>query len=179
MRIENKTKYKTQCLRELFSACCRMADTNVKAKELYVHVSRANTRVSGVAFLGASVIWIKIPRKELLDSGDGKKLERIVAWVFIHELLHCDGIDHHDMNKDWYPCGWRKARKLKWADKYLLVEEVPELTPLKSCKQKLEHARKMVDRHKIRRDREETLIKKWKRKVRYYERRLDLLETKA
>lgn len=175
MRIRNNTDYRTSDLRKLFTACCKIASVKVVVKRLGVTVDYSRTLINGESFIGAGAIWMQIPKN--VAPKDCKKFVRLLAWAFIHELYHCGGYDHYSMrDTDWskkYIEEHPDAKCVSWADKYEMRKK-----PSKEeyYKKQLERAKKMLDRHAERGKKEKKLIANWKRKVRYYERRVEQSE---
>ena len=175
MQIHNNTEYRTSDLRKIFTACCKMADVKVVAKRLSVTVDCSRTIITGESFIGANVVWMHIPKN--VTPKECKKLVRLLVWTFIHELYHCGGYDHYSMrNMVWaqkYIQKHPEADCVSWADKFELRKKISKE---EYYKERFDHAGKMVERHIARSEKEKKLIANWKRKFRYYERRVEKSE---
>lgn len=119
MKITNQSGYKTQDLRKLFIACYKMIDVSFGSREIQVVVESSQTKVNGQVFLSTPDIWIQIPPPNMVAKEDAL-LIRTVAWVFIHELMHCEGLEHKNMGDWWHPYRKEKLRHVSWADGFRL-----------------------------------------------------------
>lgn len=89
IEIVNKTKHSTKSLRAIFTLVhADFLKLHAHPKRLRVYVGRARHHVHGFAYLNSGAIDLFLPSKPDLQT---------VAWVFYHELLHCDGLEHKDM----------------------------------------------------------------------------------
>jgi len=204
VKLINKTVYRTADLKALFYEAARhspvIMDSGVK--ELIVKVSYARNShggISGRAYVGK--VWhhhnlcyfmcIMMPATIKIAGDTGHrgvrepfkwtpKEMRKLAWVFIHELMHCAGKEHKDMRGGYFnkwddPAKWGDPDRndLSWADAFEVRREEPK--PGKSAEkrnaEKLAHAAAMLKKHESDLKRKQNLVKKWKRKVKYYENR--------
>jgi len=178
MKIKNKTAYDTRRLRAVLIACAREVwkregSHYIKPKNLHVdvHYHRGASWVGGYAWYNSSSIVLKLPRPtRLYRYKEPLAFERNVADVFIHELGHCLGIKghrngrhdtHEHLYQDWIaaavfePIGLAEVRQ----------KPKPDLRT-----QRYEHAKRTAEKHQRNLNRTKTLLKKWQRRVRYYER---------
>ena len=156
MKILNKTNYDTQFLRSLFIKCEKHEGTGGKGREVEVLNSRSKY-VHGKAWLRSRFITIYLPKNAKAHS---------VAKVYIHEIGHNLGLHHKDMTNisniemDWLfdtplPPKIIKAKKPK-----------PNIVEVRA-----KHAQKKLDEWKKKLARAKTLVKKYQRKVKYYEKK--------
>ena len=185
MKIINQTAYDTRGLRDVFIACAREVwrrekDRNTKPKNLRVTVKyhRGASWIGGYAWHNASSVVLKLPRPERLQRfTEPLAFERKIADVFIHELGHCIGIrghrngDKHDTHEHLYQ-DWIKEAI---GEGFKVAVAVPKPKPDRKTIQakRYEHAQKMLAKHQRNLNRTKTILKKWQRRVRYYERTLN------
>ena len=101
-----------------------------------------------------------------------------LAMVIAHELAHLDGIRHREMNQSYRELTNRGnwSEKFSWADDLPLEPKTPPRSkvkpePLTIASQQLLHAQSKVKEWKRKKKRAETGLRKWRQKVKYYERR--------
>ena len=167
MKIRNKTGYSTRDLSKIFRACEKHEGTKHKYRIVDVVYSKSGY-VSGRATVGDSISngrWIKmrIPKPERA----GNNLVRSVARVYIHELMHNYGQRHSEM-QDVYcmDVSFIDGFKLDFAP----VEKKKKQRP--TNEDKLAKVEKLLDKWTKQQKKCATYIKKYKKKVRYYERRI-------
>lgn len=113
--------------------------------------------------------------KQRILSGWRTQIEvggRELRWmgvVLAHEVDHNKNIRHKDMSD--------REREVEWADKLIargfvvrLVRPKPKKDKPSLQEQRAAHAAKMLAEHEKKMKREQKLVTKWKRKVRYYEK---------
>jgi len=185
LRIQNYTAYRTVDLRRFFTAGLRaMVVTRSKTIEVRYRSGRLTcSRATLGAFEEVSAVDADgLPSKKWrLDEGrwirmligkpspSGPDLRRF-ARVFEHEVLHNKGVGHREMT----PAQWRCDEPLpKWADGLVirLKEVKAKPTAADRVAGRAEHAREMLAAYERKQKRVATLLKKWRAKVRYYERR--------
>jgi hypothetical protein len=101
--------------------------------------------------------------------------KRRLAFVVSHELLHCAGFRHRQIDRmrlnDWKEA---EGERFAYADNLPLNPKKYNLNPPKPKrdlkKERYEKALKMVKYYQIKLKRTTTLLKKWQRKVKYYEK---------
>lgn len=200
MKVVNKTKYRTADLKALFHKAARhspnIMDSGVT--ELTVEVVYSRGGISGYAYYGkvyhkngcGYLMRIRVPNttsrfkdnwqelpehamKEYTPYEWTPKRKRELAHTFIHELYHCAGVKHKDMRGGYFYRGDGEYERLAWADAFPVrrVEPKPGKSAEKRNAEKLAHAAKMLKKHESDLKRKQNLVKKWKRKVKYYENR--------
>jgi hypothetical protein len=110
---------------------------------------------------------------ELMHLGAGSvALEpvRRFARVFEHEVLHNKGVRHREMTPSQRNCDEPLP---KWAEGLVIRLKEPKAKRSAADKvaEREQHAREMLAAYERKQKRVATLLKKWKAKVRYYERR--------
>lgn len=169
MRITNETEWSTLDLRRLIVAACR-AD-GVDARRMTVVISTARgSGCSGLAWLNSHRMVLRLPAPApgqlLLDSATRSNLARVA----MHELAHCRGITHAEMDPELRRCG--DGVQVAWADGIkIAARERPKSAPRNVVAERAEHAAKMLARAERRLKLARTIEKRWRAKVRYYERR--------
>jgi len=170
VKVKNETDYRTDDLRKILRRCIVECGMNPKRYRIRIYKSRTH-RVTGRAPLHGRSLRIGIPcianwyspeaeahETRELDVG---AVERI-ARTAIHEIGHNQGLMHRD-----------------WASKYRVREKYKD-EPLKlsreersaALKQKrADHARGMADKYEREIRRKQKFLKKWRSKIRYYEKR--------
>ena len=188
MKIVNKTQWRTEDLRKLFLAGMRERGTT---HDLTVTVGYSRTgRVTGRARYGrfydkvgphalgsafrtryvpghTMTIRLPAPGRVWKLRVDGRWPEQEIAAVFMHELAHNLGVRHRDMHPDLRHC----KQEITWADPTLSIRKAePKLKPDKAITRE-EHSREKVVELTSRIKRLTTQLRKWKDKVRYYDRK--------
>lgn len=177
MKIENKTDYDTRYLRRVFMACEKHEGTNPKHR--FVRVTYNTTcRIRGSAWIGCHSLTMTMPkpRKDgLVRDGimiDGEIVDRYganvhnLARVYIHEVDHNLGLRHKDMSEWWnIDVSWLPENEL-----------IPMKVKAPKAKRNIvevraENAQKKLDEWTKKLNRAKTGVKKYRRKVRYYERK--------
>ncbi len=102
---------------------------------------------------------------------DNTFTKRELAHVIIHELMHCQGHNHWAVHKleRRYDYGW-KSEALAFADNLPLNLKVEVPKPQRNVRaERHEQAKKMVVEYTAKVKRYQNLLKKWQKKVKYYE----------
>ena len=170
MKIDNRTHFQTSDLRHLLQRVAEIEfDPDVR-KRLRVEIRYGrrlqNGACSGRARLGSPWTRVRVPSTGV-DPVD-------FAMVAAHEMAHVRGLRHRDMNTSRYDRtqNWREV--YAWAADYPIG--VKEKKPRPGADQKLTvrlaHARKMLGRHTHGLKLETTLVKRWKARVKYYEKKI-------
>ena len=198
MKIRNETKYETAGLREIVR---RIAEEELDApkrrrmvlviKETVRGVSRSDEFGKSVlgycSAFGGSRCTVYLPTNpKNLD-------EESFAHTVAHEFAHCRGMKHAEMRgnpryswvrevrfekvpgqvvlKSVPQVGWREvAEKYTWG---VVVRVKPKKTkPKPGDEAKIVHLEELISRWETKRKRAETAIKKYRTKVRYYNRKI-------
>lgn len=162
MKIINQTHYVTADLRAILLRAADLALKEDKRKHVVVTVvyGRA-TGSSGCATIGGYHARIRISKRHPRPDS--------FAYVAVHEYRHLNGWSHAEM-KARYSLENDLAR-YAWANALPLRIKAPTPTVRPGTLEKLTHARRMFARALTRLKRAQTLARKWKTKVRYYERK--------
>lgn len=155
MKVLNKTEYDTRYLRGLLIQCEKHEGTNYKLRE--VKVLKSKRGVHGRAWYNSWSINMYLPR-------DAKS--RSIAQVYIHEVGHNLSLRHRDMTP------------IHQIDVSWLSDEVVPLKKSKPTKPKPNiveaqamHAQKKLDEWNKKLNRAKNYVKKYQRKVKYYEKK--------
>ncbi len=168
MRVFNKTEYRTDDLKKFFRAGIRALSASPK---LWIHVypTRGNPRTHGRAGFNSNWVEMWIPRSEDLR---GLPFDlATIARIFEHELYHHMGVEHKDMTEE---VNYAMGELPKWAQGLPIRPKPTKSAPSVEDKVmgKLIHARDLLKTWETKSRRVATGLKKWKRRVRYYERSL-------
>ena len=162
IRIRNNTHWATRDLRRFVAKVAKREGMKT-VRVTFVYNRQVYDRCSGYAWYHTDRSVIRIP-SERVDK-------RSLALVLAHEFGHNQGLKHKDMRGDsryqWVG-NWRE--RYAWAEELALEKSQPKRKPRKTANDKLAHALKMVAAWKTKAKRTETMLKKWERKVRYYEK---------
>jgi len=150
MKIENVTKYKTSDLRRIFLAVQKHTGIT-KTQHVRVEPTRRHG-VHGRAQVAGNWILMCLP---------GKNVHAVtVARVFWHEMQHNAGLRHDDMASCWnFDCSFADGMPIGTRAKRQRVKPP-----------KIEWARKKLAQHKAALKRETTLVRKWERRLKRYEK---------
>lgn len=178
LQLTNKTRWHDADLRKLILGALRA----VGARPLQSHVWKVDVhpartqRTSGWAFLGSR--WT--PRRMRLrlpqpDKLRGARVELVKAFAQLchHETLHAVGVEHKDMTDEQLYC----RQSVPWAEG-LQLRSKDELTPAEEASKaahedKLAHVRAMHKKACTRRKRAETIEKKWARRLKMLEKKVN------
>lgn len=168
MKVKNETHYDTFYLRRLFLACEKqmfricLKHTTPKWRRVEVRYNKKNRRVNGRATISGSWVGMFLPK----PTQDYLPTAQSVAQVYIHEVQHNLGLRHKDMIP---------VNKI---DVSFLPNEYIMLKPAKPAKPKpniieirAAKAQKKLDGWQKKLNRAKTFVRKYQRKVRYYEKR--------
>lgn len=175
MKIINRTHWQT---RDLKAILVRVADDELdrvqfKERRRKLHVvikySRRGSRHSGCATIGGAWCWLNIPREEVDPHS--------FAILCAHELAHNRGLDHDRMRgcaRYHWQAGWRTDADYPWAWARAMPvrrKEVREKPVVPLLDRRYAHAQSMLARWERKAKACATHLRKWKIKVRRYERR--------
>jgi len=196
MKINNKTRYNTETLRNLFSLAMQLVKKDYaldwfKVAKLRVDITyaRKNYFVSGYAYYNKPLMRLNIPSKwsgpaaiaaGLREPGrpgfqHGHLIQTITA-TFIHELGHNLGVKGH-VRPEGETRAWATIEH-NYADWIHALSPVdfPLAAPLKQKTDKREirynQALANFEKAATRLKRAKTIYKKWEAKIKYYERTL-------
>jgi hypothetical protein len=116
---------------------------------------------------------IKVPKINLANQE-----KRVLAWMIKRGLYFCSGCEKAFIPKEFHKKFMRTNADLgafAWVDSVELRQEKVE-TELDKFKRLKAHAEKMVERYKARSELTAKLLKKWRRKLKYYTKRVSKLE---
>ena len=97
-------------------------------------------------------------------------ISNIVAGIIRHEIAHCIGVEHTDMDREIHGCMTYKDYPAQDLPVREVKETVPCITDIVQAR--AEKARTMLAKHERRLKLMKTIVAKWKRKVVYYEKAL-------
>lgn len=168
MKIINKTHWQTAHLRAFIQPLAAEELTQKQRAWLritFVYTRRAgSTYSSGCAVLNGTTATVRLS-KHTPDKID-------LAMVIAHELAHVRGMHHPAMHQD--PRYTRQERTKEiygWALALPLEARKPRQRAIPGADEKLEHAEKMLVINERKLKRFTTICKRWRLKVRYYERK--------
>lgn len=168
MKIQNKTAWLTRDLKRIFCETLRRNEriegklSQYQKQNLLVEVVPARNHLNALAHYNGT--WVKIRiRKD-------KVSKLALAQIFDHEVQHLRGYRHESM-RDWdlNNVGYEWATDDK---KYPLRKKEPVSPKPKDDLQlkRYQHTIRMVKDKEVKLKRLQTLLKKWKKRKRYYER---------
>jgi hypothetical protein len=164
MKIRNETRLDTRNLRTLILQVAgheQWSDQYKRMLVVRVLPRRRNARLWGRAPYNA--IYFRL---FLREGDDSRQIARVVA----HEAAHNMGLTHRMMPKSYFyggqPETWEWAAQFPVATRPLAVKAKPRVDA------KLAHAQAMLAKAQTRAKRATTILRSWKTKTAYYERRL-------
>jgi len=176
----------------------RRAATDPECQTFYKTTETTASYAGGRAYLGRTVVRGKtalgLPKRVLLEARHmtillpppGIPIDyRDLALTLEHEVLHLKGVQHKDMTNDQRYC---RGPLPPWANDWFVRTEnqgirlEPESAPLSSeertkrrdelIDQRAAKARAKLEAYERKTKRIQALCKKWREKVRYYDRRM-------
>lgn len=183
MRIVNKTHWSTRDMRRIMTRVAReeLNDTDAHRalrKQLVVTVvySRSGS-MSGCAWRGRPVARICVQKRvkcwsESRGDYEAKALNSVeFAWLCAHEFAHVRGQRHRTMNRNVMYFTNKAHEMYEWAREFPIHRVEPKTKTREEKRDaKLLHAQRMLARAETRAKRAATLLRKWRQKVKYYER---------
>ena len=176
MKVINKTNYDTRYLRSLFIKCEKHEGTNHKYRNVKVIYGHTYW-VGGYAWYNSHSVVLKLPKRQTIKmtvyhTGEKKISEQgasshQVARTYIHEVGHNLGLHHKDMpssgsiDVSWLPDEFIPLKKAK------TLKPKPNIIEVRA-----RHAQKKLDEWNKKSARAKNLVKKYKRKVKYYEKKM-------
>lgn len=171
--LVNETRYASRDLRSFFLAGMRAmgVKTSKHVRVSYSHKSmqwgcaslgtiRLLTTTEKYMRLEGQYVHMTLPPPDRLDLRD-------FARTFEHELLHNLGVSHGDMTEAQRYC---RGDLPAWAQERTLRETAPKPT-VSAVVLRETRARAHLAKHETALAREQKLVRKWREKVAYYDRR--------
>lgn len=162
-RLVNRTRYETRTLRKLVAYCIRTAGAENRTRKVTFTYTRQDRGCSGYAWLNGSSVVVRLIR----GRTDGAN----AAQVLLHEIDHNLGLQHRDM----VPSSTIALPGFP-ADLVALVEMPPKPMPILDAAErtatKLAAAEAKVKEWESKLRRTRTWLKKWERRVKYYQRKM-------
>lgn len=165
VKVINRTKYHTKDLHDLFVAGLWEYGPQATQRDYQITVTYARKcRVTGYAYYPSKIdprrpglIIMRLPKPEYLKMKE-------LAQVLIHEIGHTCGAHHRQMQHWW---------KITTEFEIGRVIRVKEVTTKKEkpIGDKLTHIDTHITKLRIKIKRLTTLLKKWERKHKYYEKK--------
>jgi len=174
LKITNNTHFQTKDLKKVMKEC--MKHEGINKCGCAVNYSKSG-RIHGYAYLNSTTVIMFIPKTKLvaIAGSDGTTVQRRenftftqgaverFAQIFTHELHHNLGLHHKEMKPSWkINCEWAKGYPI------FIKEDKPK--PKRNLKkERYEKALTKVKQYQTRLKKTNTILKKWQKKVRYYE----------
>lgn len=179
MKLVNKTNLREDHLRAFIRRVAKeemVSLKNATITVIYRRISCRGTYIGGLAYLGMPPrIKIKIPKDVPVD-----KVE--LGYVLAHEMAHSQGLRHKQMKNPIYSRRYARKYGKDWRQFYGWVNDLPlenkpveekiKPTPDQTIRLKLDRCLKMVNKWYTKAKISQTLLKKWKQKSSYYEKKL-------
>lgn len=190
LSLNNKTKWNTKQLRKLCIAVIRHSGSH-KHHQITIKTSK-NQGLSGLASMYGSWILMRVPKTSFITAvarysttettigSDGKTYPEVLgfdkivketkfpvidfAQVLEHEIGHNLGLRHNDMSKVY-------DLDTSYLKDFVIEKQLPkEKKVIDHVMLRREKAVKKVKELQSRLKRTETLLKKWSKRLRYYEK---------
>jgi hypothetical protein len=183
MKIKNKTEWSTRDLQKLMNECVRREGMD-NHRTVIIEYSKRFRTTHGVASVYGR--WIKMyVLRPILEYNEGSEIKKkfwefdsvLFAEIFTHELGHNRGLHHDEMiSLSSMDMSWAKEFKvnLKNGLKFengQIVSAVPK-EPRDLKKERYQNVLMHIKEKETELKRTQTLLKKWKRKQRYYEKKV-------
>lgn len=183
MKIDNRTNYVTADLRALAVRIAARELEPAERKRVAIRFVRSKRHIHGNAFVNGNRLMVYIPPSHLMTP------ERMpaVAMVLAHEMAHINGLHGGPANERraratarygfGYGFGYGASRGAykeyyAWAADMPLRVQAPVRAPRATDDGKLAAAHAAIKRWDAKRKRAETALKKYRRRVKYYERKM-------
>ncbi len=176
MRIINQTKFSTNDLRVLFSACLkedtRLEQDHIASKNLTIKVYKSKT-IRGKAYVGQYKfvdpkhpnIWMGLPQDDNVEF-QASSVHNI-AFIFLHELQHYRGFKHGKINNKNLMNVAEKFKHFSIKVEQPILKQKEDIQLKRYC-----HVLNIVKDKETKLKRLQGQLKKWKQKQKYYERTL-------
>lgn len=172
MKIENTTQWETEDLRKLFSQCIKRikkAEGKGKIKGIKVVVkNRREHWISGRGYIGIYSMTIMVGK--LTDFTNIEK-RKVLAQVFTHEYYHNLGYKYIDGRS--YRNDFTRKWDYSWVADYPIRRAEPKQKVVKDIQmERYQEVVKKVATYISKVKRYQTLLRKYKVKQNYYEKKL-------
>ncbi len=177
MKIDNKTIYSTKHLKKIFIACEKNEGTDYKNRHIEIRYTR-NCDVNGFAWYNSNKVVMRLPRPR---HGKSQAYIHKVSRVYIHEVGHNLNLKHKEMMKWWdIPIDFLKEGEVELKP----VASKPKKEAVEKTK-KVKKSAAVVNEEKARNklaewekkmSRAKTFVKKYQKKVKYYDRKKEKVE---
>ena len=180
MKIKNSTSWDDNDLRKLFRKCVQEVEKveqppslyRFKGRHKYFTLEVQNTdyySMRGRATLKGYWILIKIP-KRYSEKEMPTDIKEKLARLMIHEYYHTLGSKRQDRRN------YKSDFTAKWEVPWVKDISIKEKQVIKKPKQDIKEKRYLqavnnLEKAKTRKKRADTILKKWKKKVSYYEKK--------
>lgn len=171
IEIENYTLWSTTDLRRIIFRAAKEELPEKRRAVVTIKYLKHGSWTLGHAYYNSTRMTLFMPRDET-------KLNRLkLLGTIIHEMGHMRNVRHRDMHNLRYSTapGWREyfEREFPWYAEMPLRMKAPRpKSPRPGPEEKLQHAIEMLAEKERRIKRLQTMAKKWRAKVRYYDRQL-------
>jgi len=170
--IENKTSFSGRGLRSLFlKTMSHFAEGKTSYGVLFGYTKFPRGR-TGFGYYNTNRMAVLLDKnwESQSELTPGQKV-RLVNTI-LHEVEHNEGARHKDMDCGAYTTGFN-LEDILWV-KDIKIErkaESTKISPSQRAGRKEAHAKVMLAKHEAKLKREQKLIRKWKVKVKYYEKK--------
>lgn len=172
MKIHNKTNYDTQSLRKLFIACEKHEGTNHKYRDITILNSKRG-RIHGRAWLNSR--YIEMYLSKYIEMYLSKKANaHTIAQVYIHEVGHNTGLHHKDMIE-------LSSIDVSWLTDGIIPQKkpAPQKPKLNIIEVRANKAQAKLSEWTKKLNRAKTFVKKYQRKVKYYDKKMVASQNKS
>lgn len=180
VQIDNETPYSTRDLRKLFTAVFRnyqKKHLNPPRIRVYCYMSKSQDPnwCSGYAYLNSTRLALGLPRAQ--DGYGEDTFSQRIARTLLHELDHCRGLSHGDMNIRGNLHG-QKYDVSPYAH-FAIKKRLSVSLPPPSTKDKIQKLLTKRKKWESKLKRAKTAISKLDKQTRYYTRKEKMWISKA
>ena len=170
VEIENHTRWSTTDLRRIILRAAKEELPEGRRAIVTIKYRRHGSWTLGHAYYNSTRMTLFMPRGETQDHLQ-------LLGTIIHEMGHMRNVSHRDMCNLRYSRapGWREyfEQEFPWYAEMPLRMKAPRpKNPRPGPEEKLQHAIEMLTEKERKIKRLQTLAKKWRAKVRYYDRQI-------